>query len=106
MVHEVDAPSFPLIEAAGSADEMGYEHGRQARELIARYLLWIDRIARLPREVLFANALAYLAGAQAVSPALVDQVRGPARGAGISLEEALLCQTPMPSVMSLTSYRN
>lgn len=83
---------FPLIEVAGSAYAMGYQHGAQAADLVQRYLLWIERLTGLTRDLLCRNAMTFLPAIQALSPALVEEMRGLAMGAGISFEEAVLCQ--------------
>ena len=83
---------FPLVEVSGDAYELGYQHGAQAANLIERYLLWTERLTGQPRDVLCQRALAFLPYMEKLSPAYVTEVRGLAAGAGISLEEALLCQ--------------
>jgi len=83
---------FPLVEVCGSSYEMGYQHGVQAAGLIRRYIGWIGRLTGLPLEVLSRNALAFLPIIRSFSPAFVEEVRGLADGAGISFEQALLCQ--------------
>ena len=62
--------TFPLIDVAGDAYTMGREHGEQARELVQQYLLWIDRLTGLSRDVLCANAIRFL-------PAMAIQVMSP-----------------------------
>ena len=84
--------TFPLLEVSGSAYEMGYQHGAQAKSLIERYMLLIERITRLSRDELCRNAMTYLPRVKALSPPFVEEVRGLADGADISFEEALLCQ--------------
>ena len=84
--------TFPLIEVAGTPFELGYQHGVQAAGLVERYLRWIEKLTRQPRDVLAPKALAFLPAVRALSPAFVEEVRGLADGAGISFEEALLCQ--------------
>ncbi len=84
--------TFPLIEVSGTSYEMGYQHGAQAKELVHRYLLWIDKLTGRPRDELCRNAREFLPRIEALSPALVEEIRGLAEGADISLEEALLCQ--------------
>jgi hypothetical protein len=83
---------FPLFEVSGSSYAMGRQHGEAAAGLIERYLLLIERITRRPRDVLCRNALTFLSRIEALSPDFVQEVRGLAEGAGISFEEALLCQ--------------
>ena len=36
--------AFPLIEVSGDSYQMGYQHGRQASDLIQSYLRWIDKM--------------------------------------------------------------
>jgi isopenicillin-N N-acyltransferase like protein len=83
---------FPLVEVSGSSYEMGYQHGARATTRVSRYLDWIEKQAGQPQDVLSRNALAFLPALQAFSPAFVEEVRGLADGAGISFEQALLCQ--------------
>ena len=84
--------TFPVVEVSGSAYEMGYQHGTQAADLVRRYLLLIERLTKLSRDRLCRNAMAFLPRMEALSPAFVAEVRGLADGAGISFEEAVLCQ--------------
>jgi isopenicillin-N N-acyltransferase-like protein len=60
--------------------------------LVERYLLWIERLTGQSRDVLCRRALAFLPYMEKLSPAFVTEVRGLTDGAGISFEEALLCQ--------------
>jgi isopenicillin-N N-acyltransferase like protein len=83
---------FPLIEVAGDSFQMGYQHGKQARALIRRYLDWIGRLTSLPRSVLCSNALRFVPAIQRLSRPFIDEVFGLAGGAGISFGEAVLCQ--------------
>ena len=83
---------FPLVEVCGSSYEMGYQHGAQVAGLVRRYIGWIEQADWPAADVLSRNALAFLPILQAFSPAFVEEVRGLADGAGISFEQALLCQ--------------
>ena len=85
--------TFPLIEVSGTSCEMGYQHGVQARQLVRNYLKWIEKMTGEPRELLCNCAMAFLPMFENLSVALVDEIRGLAKGADISFEEALLCQT-------------
>ena len=91
---------FPLVEAAGSAYDMGYAHGAQAAPLIERYLGHIEKTTGRNRTSLSAGALTYVPRIKALSPAYLDEVRGLADGAGLSFEEAMICQVrgaaPLP----------
>ena len=68
--------TFPLITVSGGAYEMGYQHGAQAKFLIERYMLLIERITQLSRDALCRNAMTYLPRVKALSPPLVEEVRG------------------------------
>jgi isopenicillin-N N-acyltransferase-like protein len=83
---------WPLVEVTGSSYEMGYQHGAQASELIQKYLIWIDRMTGKSRDLLCRNAMAFLPLMEKLSPSFVEEVRGLSEGAGISFEEAVLCQ--------------
>ena len=92
MDDKIAVPQFPVVEVSGTSYEMGYGHGAQAAELIRRYLLWIEKLTRVSRDVLCRNAKTFLPAIQRLSPALVEELQGLAKGADISFEEALLCQ--------------
>lgn len=85
-------PLFPLVEVKGTAYEMGRQHGEQVGELVRNYLIWIERLAGKPRDLLCRNAHRFLGVIERLSPKYVEEVRGLADGAGISFSEALLCQ--------------
>jgi isopenicillin-N N-acyltransferase-like protein len=84
--------AFPLIEVSGGSYQMGYQHGRQASDLIQSYLRWIEKMTGRPRSALCANAMRFLPYIEALSHKYVEEVSGLAAGAGISFEEAMLCQ--------------
>lgn len=84
--------TFPLVEVSGSSYQMGYKHGAQVGELVSSNLVWIDKLTGVPREVLCRNAMSFLPRIRALSPSLVVEIKGLADGAGISFEEAVLCQ--------------
>ena len=83
---------FPLLEVTGDAYAMGREHGEQLAPLVERYLRLTERLTGLPRDTLCRNAMALLPFIESLSPAYVREVRGLADGAGLSFEEAVLCQ--------------
>lgn len=84
--------AFPLVEVSGNAYDMGYQHGAQAADLVEHYLRLIERLTRQSRDVLCRKAMTFLPRIEALSPLFVEEVRGLAEGAGISFEEAVLCQ--------------
>jgi len=92
MDNKTAVPQFPVVEVSGTSYEMGYGHGTQAADLIGRYLLWIEKLTRVSRDALCRNAMTFLPAIQQLSPALVEELRGLAKGADITFEEALLCQ--------------
>lgn len=84
--------TFPLLEVAGDAYELGYQHGAQAAPLIESYLRLTERLTGKARDLLCRNAMTLLPYMQALSPRYVTEIRGLADGAGISFAEAVLCQ--------------
>ena len=84
--------TFPLVEVSGTAYNMGYQHGRQAGDLIRQYLRWIEKETGMPRQQLCRNAQVFLPYIQALNPAYIEEIRGLADGADLSFDEALLCQ--------------
>ena len=84
--------TFPMVEVQGTAREMGQQYGERAADLIRRYLLLIERLTDKPRDLLCENAMRFLPRIKALSPRFVEEVRGLAEGAGITFEEAVLCQ--------------
>ncbi|MCI0437765.1 MAG: C45 family peptidase [Chloroflexi bacterium] len=85
-------PAFPVVEASGTAYEMGRQHGEQAAELVSRYLVWIEKMTRKSRDALCRNAMQFEPLIRNLSQTFLEEVRGLADGAGISYEEAMLCQ--------------
>ena len=84
--------TFPVVEVSGNAYEMGYQHGAQTTDLVQRYLLLIERLTQMSRDALCRQAMTFLPMMEALSPTFVEEVRGLADGAGLSFEEAVLCQ--------------
>lgn len=83
--------TFPLIEVSGDSYQMGYQHGAQTTDLIRKYMLWIERLTGMSKNILCQNAMAFLPIISDLSLAFVEEVRGLAEGARISFEEAMLC---------------
>ncbi len=88
--------SVPLVQAKGSRYAIGFEHGRQVRDLVRGTLGWsleqVEAGGVGPREAR-RHALALLDVVQASTPDLVDEVRGIADGAGLSIEDAAVINT-------------
>jgi isopenicillin-N N-acyltransferase-like protein len=83
---------FPVVEASGSAYDMGYAHGAQAADLVERYLRLIEKSTGRDRAQLAEGALTYVPRIEALSPAYLEETRGLADGAGLSFDEAMICQ--------------
>lgn len=83
---------FPYIEVSGSSYEMGYQHGAQIPDLIEKYLVLIERITNKSRDVLCRNAKGYIPLFEKFSSSYCEEMKGLAKGAGISFEEAVVCQ--------------
>ena len=91
---------FPLIEVSGNAYEMGYQHGAQTADMVERYLLWIEKLAAKPRDLLCRSAMKFLPVLEAAQATFAEEVRGVADGAKISIEEAMLCQVRLEAVQA------
>jgi isopenicillin-N N-acyltransferase-like protein len=95
---------FPLIEVRGEPFERGQQYGAQAAELIRSnlegYFLLFQHATGLTPPGVLEKAREYLEPAQEYAPHLVDEMRGIAQGAGVSLDEvlALNCRTEILSV--------
>jgi isopenicillin-N N-acyltransferase-like protein len=83
---------FPYVEVAGTPYEMGREHGRQASAQIAGLVDYLVTGSGRSREEVLRAALRFQPLFQAHCPALLEEVRGLAEGAGLRFEEALLLQ--------------
>ena len=81
-----------LLEVSGSSFQMGYQHGKQASVLIHAYLRWIEKLTGKNVAQLCGNAVRFLPFIQRFSPRYMEEVCGLAEGAGISIDQALLCQ--------------
>ena len=70
---------WPMVVVEGSAYDMGYQHGARAKELVEKYLLWIDRLTGTSRDVLCRNAMAFLPLMERLSSAcsFVSAATGP-----------------------------
>lgn len=91
---------FPYVEVSGDPYRMGFQHGRQAGPLIAGFVEHLVRTAGGARRQSPEEARPAVLRAAARfrplfdrhCPALLEEVRGVADGAGLSFEEALLVQ--------------
>ena len=77
--------TFPLVDVAGDAYELGYQHGAQAANLVERYLLLTERLTGQSRDLLCQRAMAFLPYMERLSNAFVTEVRGLADGVTAAL---------------------
>jgi isopenicillin-N N-acyltransferase-like protein len=84
---------FPLIEVRGKPFERGLQHGQQTADLIRFNLEGYWRLFRheagLDRSSVLNQARRYLEPINRYAPHLLEEMRGIAEGAGISLDEVL-----------------
>ena len=83
---------YPLFEARGTPRELGRQHGEQCRERLHAFLDYLGSTLKLSRAQILARSLRFLPLFERYCPHLVEEVRGLADGAGVSLAEALAVQ--------------
>jgi len=87
---------FPELKVCGSPREMGRDHGEACRQSIGRFLdLGIEQVNRsssLSRTEAMGHAARYIPFVADYGPDMLEELRGIAEGAGISLEEAMFLQ--------------
>lgn len=84
--------TFPLIEAGGTHRELGRQHGEQVRDRLRAFLDYLARVLKLGADQVGRRSLRFLPLFEQYCPHLVEEVRGLAEGAGVSLAEALVVQ--------------
>ena len=99
-------PQIPVLELSGSPSELGEGHGEQQRaqirEYSERFLEWLLRhsvFAQCEQDV-WEKWLPQVAANERVAPHLVEEMRGIARGAGVSFERIFL----LNSILDLVSF--
>ncbi len=91
------APSFPVVEAEGAPYELGLAHGRQCAELVRRFArVGMPRYLGCAPEAMLGTVAAELPGyrraIEQAAPALLEEMRGIADAAALSLDEVLVLQ--------------
>jgi isopenicillin-N N-acyltransferase-like protein len=100
-------PSIPAIDLAGTPGQIGAAHGesqrQRIREYAERFIGWLLSSAalRLSEDELWARWAPQVAANQRNAPGLVEEMRGIARGAGVSFERVFL----LNSLLDLNSFR-
>ncbi len=96
MTVRVTPVKVPLVRTAGSRYQIGYDHGQQARDLVRGTLDWSLEQVRVGGVALgeaLDRAMTLLEVVQTSTPDLVDELRGIADGAGLSLAEVAVINT-------------
>ena len=83
---------YPLYEARGTPRELGRQHGAQAARQIGGYLEYLAQSLQLGRARLRQRALVFLPLFESQVPDLLEEARGLAEGAAITLADALVAQ--------------
>ena len=82
-------PVYPLLRATGSHRELGRQHGEQATDKIKSHVAKIAADSGYSHAQLRDRAVAFQSLFEKYSPHLLEEIRGLAEGARISLAEAL-----------------
>lgn len=87
-----DGP-FPIISVSGDAYNRGVEHGSQARELIKEnisyYLHLWKAYSKMERGLVLDQARGFIPAIERYDGEIMEEIRGIADGAGVSLEEVV-----------------
>ncbi|MHC4879248.1 MAG: C45 family autoproteolytic acyltransferase/hydrolase [Planctomycetota bacterium] len=83
---------YPFYEAGGSAEELGRQHGEQARLRIVAFLGWLCESLKMSERDLAQRASRFRPLFKKWCPHLLTEIQGLARGAGINENLALACQ--------------
>jgi isopenicillin-N N-acyltransferase-like protein len=84
---------YPLFRARGTHRELGRQHGEQARKHIQAHLQVMCRGQRITREELRRRAARFQPLFDRYCPHLAEEMIGLSEGAGITIEEAIACNT-------------
>jgi isopenicillin-N N-acyltransferase like protein len=82
---------YPLFRAKGTHRELGRQHGEQAAEYIQRHLDFMCSGQKLSRQSLRQRASRFQSMFERYCPHLLDEMKGLAEGAGVTLPEAMAC---------------
>jgi isopenicillin-N N-acyltransferase-like protein len=100
-------PTIPTLDLSGTPSQVGAAHGEsqraRIREYADRFLGWLLETAavRLTEEELWGRWAPQAAVNQREAPELVEEMRGIARGSGVSFERIFL----LNSLLDLNSFR-
>src|SRR3989442_8170699 len=82
---------YPLFSAKGTHRELGRQHGEQAAEYVKRHLDFMCSGQKLSRHGLRQRASRFQPMFERYCPHLLDEMKGLAEGAGVTLPEAMAC---------------
>jgi predicted choloylglycine hydrolase len=82
---------YPIYKARGTHRELGRQHGEQASRQIKAHIGLMCSGPRMSRAQLRQRAAKFQPVFDRYCPHLLDEMRGLAEGAGITLEEAMAC---------------
>jgi isopenicillin-N N-acyltransferase-like protein len=82
---------YPLYRARGTHRELGRQHGEQAARQIKAQIEMMRARPKLSEEQFRRRVAHFQPMFERYCPHLLDEMRGLAEGAGITLEEAMLC---------------
>jgi isopenicillin-N N-acyltransferase-like protein len=105
---EENVDGFPLIEVSGEAFERGRQHGERTADLIQFNLEGYRQLFKhdpgLDWSAVLEQVRQYLRPIEAYAPRLLEEMRGIAEGAGVSLDEilALNCRTEILSMRAIS----
>ena len=88
----MSASAYPIFTVRGAAQELGRQHGEQAREQIAAFLEYLGHSLRLSRESIRQRAARFESLFRSQCGQLFAEVVGLAAGAKINLHDALAVQ--------------
>lgn len=102
-----DYGPIQIVEAKGSAYEIGYAHGEQAKEKIKRnievYNDMFQKWSNLTWEEAKQRAGRYKDHIMNVEPAFIEEMRGIADGAGVSIDDIITLNARSEVVFAQTS---
>jgi isopenicillin-N N-acyltransferase-like protein len=82
---------YPLYRARGTHRELGRQHGEQAARQIKAHIEMMRARPKLSEEQFKHRVAAFQHMFEQHCPHLLDEMRGLAEGAGVTLEDAMLC---------------
>src|SRR5262249_10433375 len=100
-------PNIPVLDLAGTPAQIGAAHGEsqraRIREYAERFISWVLSCSplRLSEQELWQRWAPQVAVNQREAPALVEEMHGIARGAGVPFERVFL----LNSLLDLNSFR-